>query len=413
MENLKQGMQQPTNCCTYENGAREKSARVSPQQPISCCLYEVGACEKTAPARPQQQAHFCKYETGFFGGKFLPFHIGHLDCVLRCASECEKLYVVLMYNGEEEREILREYTGQFPRKCLDPRYREMAIRAQLRPFENIEVIAYDCAPAFKRSVAEGRHPWYYECQDMVSIMGRFDMAYSSEPEYSRTFREFYHWADAVLVDPTRKRTPISSTQVRNMPFHEAYRYLPREYQVLVNRKVLFTGTESCGKSTLVRKLAAVLNTSFTEEQGKLACERYGVSSPLPEIYPQFVHAQKEANAKAVANANMVALCDTDAVVTAFYLDLYEGEKLPLAWETARGNGWDMVFFVEPCVPWVADGLRLHGDQQTRMEQAARLKTAYGRLGYRLVVLDGDYKANYDHALREIRALLGYRDGEEE
>lgn len=362
---------------------------------------------------PQQPLYRCKYEVGFFGGKFFPFHLGHLDCVLRCASECEKLYVVLMYNGDEERAVLEDYTGKFPRKHLDPRIREMAIRAELRPFENIEVIAYDCAPAYERSVMEGRHPWYYECQDMVRLMGRFDVAYSSEPGYSQTFREFYPWADAVLVDAARERTPISATQVRNMPFYEAYDYLPREYQVLVNRKVLFTGTESCGKTTLARKLAAVLNTSFTVEQGKLACEKYGVPSPLPQMYPQFVHAQMEADARAVASANKVAICDTDALVTAFYLDLYEGGKLPLAWEAARGNEWDIVFFVEPRVPWIADGLRLHSDQTTRIAQASRLKAAYEDLGLRLVVLDGDYRANYERALHEIKTMLGYRDGEGE
>ena len=361
----------------------------------------------------QQPLYSCKYKVGFFGGKFLPFHLGHLDCVLRCASECEKLFVVLMYNGDEEREILQRYRGRFPRKYLEPRIREMAIRAELRPFENIEVIAYDCAPAEERSVAEGRHPWHYECQDMVSLMGKFDVAYSSEPEYSRAFCEFYPWAEAVLVDCGRRRTPISATQVRDMPFCKAYGYLPREYQVLVNRKVLVTGTESCGKSTLVRKLAAALGTSYTEEQGKLACEKYGVTSPLPEMYPQFIHKQREADAKAVSNANMVAICDTDAIVTAFYLELYEGEQLPLAREVARGNDWDLVFFVEPCVPWVADGLRLHNEQETRVEQATRLKEMYEGLGYKLVVLDGDYKANYDCALREIRAMLGYQDGEGE
>ena len=352
----------------------------------------------------------CKYGTGFFGGKFLPFHRGHLDCILRCASECERLYVVLMHGGEEEQRILADYDGRFPVEYLSPHTREIALRSELAPFENIEVISYDCQMADARASAEGKHRWFYECRDMVSLMGRFDVAYSGEPAYSENFRAFYPWADAVLIDRSWNGRP-SGTEIRRMPYYRAYAHLPREYQKLVNKKVLFTGPESCGKSTLVRKLAAVLGTSFTEEMGKLACEKVRLSSPGAALYPGFVFEQEVADMRAVEAANMVALCDTDAVVTEFYLELYEGEKLPIAREAARLNRWDAVFFIEPTVPWVADGLRAHSAQAARRKQAERLKDAYRGLGYELRVLDGDYRENYERALLEIRALLGYEEGE--
>ena len=364
-------------------------------------------------ADQRRSLNSCKYGTGFYGGKFLPFHRGHLDCILRCASECEKLYVVLMLNGDEEREILADYRGSFPPECLSPHTRELAMRAELVPFENIEVLAYDCRGADERAVREGKHPWFYECREMVKLIGKFDVAYSSEPAYSENFRAFYPWAKAVTLDERRSRFPISATAIRAMPFYRAYGSLPREYQKLVNKKVLFTGTESCGKSTLVRKLAAVLGTSFTEEQGKLACERVGLSSPGAVLYPQFVHAQVMADARAVAQANMVALCDTDAIVTEFYLKVLEGHAgLSLAHEVARFNSWDLVFFVEPTVPWVTDGLRMSGQQQEREAQARMLRETYEQLGYRLITLDGDYRQNYERALHEIRVLLGYCEGDE-
>lgn len=370
----------------------------------------------------------CKYRTGFYGGKFLPFHRGHLDCILRAASECEKLFVVLMYGSEEERQILEGFDGgpdgpgdlggrngrkgPFPIEQLSAHIRELALRAELAPFDNIEVVAYDCAEADARAMREGKHPWFYECRDMVQLMGRFDVAYSSEPAYSENFRNFYPWADAVVLDASRSRFPISATAIRSMPFYEAYEHLPREYQKLVNKKVLFTGTESCGKSTLVRKLACVLGTSFTEEQGKLACERVGLPSPGAELYPQFVSAQVMADAEAVRRANRVALCDTDAIVTEFYLKVLEGrDGLPIAREVARLNKWDLVFFVEPTVPWVDDGLRTSARQLEREEQARMLRGMYEQLGYKLVTLDGSYRENYERALHEIRRLLGYCDDE--
>ncbi|WP_350453959.1 AAA family ATPase [Slackia heliotrinireducens] len=360
----------------------------------------------------QRSVKRCTYRTGFFGGKFLPFHRGHLDCILRCASECEKLYVVLMHNGTEEREILANYHDPFPVEHLSRETREMALRSELSPFDNIQVLAYDCREADEWALEQGKHPWFYECQDMVKLMGHFDVAYSSEPEYSECFRMFYPWADAKLVDPGRTRTPISASAIRRMPFYQAYQHLPLEYQKRVNKKVLFTGPESCGKSTLVRKLAAVLGTSFTEEMGKLACEKVKLPSPGAALYPGFVFAQKMADMRAVETANMVALCDTDAIVTEFYLELYENRTLPLVFETAKANSWDKVFFVESTVPWVADGIRTSPEQDIRKQQSEKLKTMYRELGYELTVLDGDYRENYEKALDEIRSLLGYEDGEE-
>ena len=47
-----------------------------------------------------------RYRSGMFGGKFVPFHIGHLYCMDYAASVCDKLYVILFYGGAEEQYIL-------------------------------------------------------------------------------------------------------------------------------------------------------------------------------------------------------------------------------------------------------------------------------------------------------------------
>lgn len=355
---------------------------------------------------PNAASPGCRYKTGFFGGKFLPFHRGHLDAIIRCAAECEHLYVVVMHHGAQENEIRADYKGRLPFDCLDLATRLHAMRAELSVLGNVEVLSYDCRESDERARLEGVHPWTYECLDMVELMGRFDVAYSSEPEYSENFRFFYPWADAVVVDAERLRYPISATQLRNMTFAQAYPHLPREFQRLVNRKVLITGTESCGKSTLVRKLAARLNTTHTEEQGRLVCERYGVSSPKLDLYPSFVYAQKDAERVANENANMVVICDTDAIVTAFYAEEYKGARLDIAYEAAKASGYDKVLFVEPTVAWVDDGLRTMPEQAGRERQAARLKEMYAEAGYELEVLAGDYRGNYEKALASIQELLG-------
>ena len=350
-----------------------------------------------------------RYKTGFYGGKFMPFHVGHLDTIIRCAAECEHLYVVVMHHGDEENEMMENYCHPFPKDCLDPDLRVNALRAQVKPLGNVEVLSYDCREADERASIEGKHLWHYECQDMVELMGHFDVAYSSELEYVGNFRRFYPWADAVVVDVERARFPISATMLRDMPFAKAYPYLPREYQKLINRKVLVAGPESGGKSHLVRELAMMLNTSYTEEMGRLCCEHYSASSPGASFYPGFVFAQKEAERVAIEKANMVAICDSDAIITAFYAEEYEDVHLDVAFEAARASGYDKVLFVEPSNPWVDDGLRTSPEPDERWAQSQKMKEMYAAVGYELEILDENYRSNYEKALASIQKMLGIEE----
>ena len=64
-----------------------------------------------------------------YGGKFLPFHVGHRYCVETAAKECETVYVILFWGGSAEEVIQREHpeiwlsveerTRQMNRICED------------------------------------------------------------------------------------------------------------------------------------------------------------------------------------------------------------------------------------------------------------------------------------------------------
>lgn len=344
------------------------------------------------------------YNVGFYGGKFMPFHKGHLHCILRAASQCNKLYVVIMYNGKEELEILKTET-KFGNKNLTPHIRELAIRKELKSFPNIEIIMYNTQPADDRAIQEGKDLWYYECQDMVNLMGQFDACYSSEPEYHKLFQHYYPWAESIILDDARAAVPISGSQLRNMTVKDAYQYLPRSYQQLVNKKVLFVGTCSCGKTTTIQKLAKYYNTSYSEEQGRLVSESYNIHSPGSEYYNQFVCQQYMANVKAVEDANLVAFLDTDALITRFYNDLYEDSPLPAAEAIAADNQYDLVLFFEPTVPFVHDGMRTKREEAQRWELSQKLKETFLQY-YDIKVLSGTYEENYLNAIKYIDEMLG-------
>ena len=50
-------------------------------------------------------------KVGFYGGKFLPLHNGHIYSILYSARKCDELHVFLFYNTFEEKKKNR-------RKCF-------------------------------------------------------------------------------------------------------------------------------------------------------------------------------------------------------------------------------------------------------------------------------------------------------
>ena len=58
-----------------------------------------------------------KFKAGMYGGKFMPFHKGHLYCVEQASKMCEKLYVILFVGGEQEIKILKKRHEKWLQRC--------------------------------------------------------------------------------------------------------------------------------------------------------------------------------------------------------------------------------------------------------------------------------------------------------
>ena len=46
---------------------------------------------------------------GFYGGKFMPLHKGHLYCIDTAARMCDHVVVIMFINGDDELEILKTH----------------------------------------------------------------------------------------------------------------------------------------------------------------------------------------------------------------------------------------------------------------------------------------------------------------
>ena len=150
---------------------------------------------------------------GFYGGKFLPMHKGHLYCIDVAAAQCDKVVVIMFINGEDELAI---------RKIMDSPELEVSSRiAQLEKvcsmYDNVEFHIIDDMELYRD---DGTTDWDLETPLVRQYVPKMDYVYSSEPSYGEYFSRAYPEAEHILVDVERKTYPISSTMIRAMELLE-------------------------------------------------------------------------------------------------------------------------------------------------------------------------------------------------
>ena len=150
-----------------------------------------------------------KYKVGMYGGKFMPFHKGHLHCVEIASKQCEKLYVILFHGNDQELEILKTRKEEW----LTVKSREEHIKKACEIFDNVEFASIDVTKCKKE---DGSEDWDKETDLVLNVCGHLDAVYGSEPEYADYYSRAYPDAVYEIIDVDRSKFPISGTKLRNM-----------------------------------------------------------------------------------------------------------------------------------------------------------------------------------------------------
>ena len=172
------------------------------------------------------------------------------------------------------------------------------------------------------------------------------------------------------------------------------------------RRVVVTGSESTGKSTLAAALAAHYGTAWSPEY-----VREYVAARKEPVRAEDVEAigkgQMQAQDALTGRSDRLLIHDTDLLSTAVYSRHYFGDCPAWIEEELRRRKADLYLLAGIDVPWEADGnQRDRGDRRDEMHDLFR--DALIRSGFPFVELSGPHERRLEAAIRSVDSIFARR-----
>ena len=172
------------------------------------------------------------------------------------------------------------------------------------------------------------------------------------------------------------------------------------------KRVVLTGSESTGKTTLAARLATHYGVEWVPE----FVREYAVQKSAPLEFADhgpIAHGQMELEDeyrhRAEARGDGLLIADTDLLSTVVYCAHYFGRCPPWIENAARARQPDLYFLLDIDIPWLPDPVRDRGE--SREEMQGLFRGAVERSGVPFVLIAGDEEARFERAVMAIDSLL--------
>ena len=269
---------------------------------------------------------------GLVLGKFLPPHAGHHELVDFALRRCERVTVLVLGSASEDiplalrRDWMRE--------------RHPAPRV---------IAGWDELPI------DFEEPYVHDLH--IALMERLlsepiDAVFTGEA-YGELLAE--RWG----VEHVRHQRGgvISGTAVRANPA-AWWSSLTPAVRAYFCRRVVITGAESTGTTTLARAFAERLGTVWVPEVGRAVSEARGIPARwTDEDFAVIARRQQRDEDRLARVSGPVLVCDTDALATCIWHERYMGRSTAAVEALASTRSYALSVLTSDDIPFVQDGLR--------------------------------------------------------
>lgn len=339
-----------------------------------------------------------EYKVGMYGGSFDPLHLGHISDIIKAASVCEELYVVISWCEG------RESTSK------ELRYRW--ILNTTRHLPNVRILLIEDKAVSKEAYNTDFY-WEKGARDIKNAIGKPIDAVFCGSDYLGTNRfESLYGEESQVIYFDRSEVPVSSTDIRTWA-GKYWDYVPGICRDYYARKVLIVGSESTGKSTLTQNLALAYNTNFVAEYGRVSSDHAGGEDfMLAQDLYEILLRQRIQIMDAAKQSNRILFVDTDALTTLFYSRFLLGDSPDteqcrrMATAIHEMTQWDLVLFLEPDTEFVQDGTRNEKIRDERRRFSDMLLDTFMEHQVELVKVKGSYLERFETAKHLIAERFG-------
>lgn len=293
------------------------------------------------------------YDHGLIVGKFWPFHLGHSHLIKTACKQCKRVTVGILAHPDQDipLEVRQAWISEI--------HPDVHLVAEIDPVP----------PGVDGTNAWDRH--------LEIIRGMLDApvdAVFTSDAYGEGLAERLK-ADWVQVDPDRSTFPVSGTEIRKAPY-ENWHFLPPPVRAWYVRRVVVTGAESTGTTTLALSLADTLNCPFVPEYGRTYTLERAPVSDAPWKLEELEHIARTQiemeNDAARKSQNGWLVADTDALTTALWQERYFGERSEGMADILNTQVQPFAYFLSADdIPFIPDRIREGGPERGIMQARFR------------------------------------------
>ncbi|MDA0173938.1 AAA family ATPase [Solirubrobacter taibaiensis] len=269
---------------------------------------------------------------GLVLGKFLPPHGGHHELVDYALTQCERV-TVLVLGSKTERiplHLRREWMrARHPGARVVAGWDEIPV-----DFDDPHV-----------------HDLHIELMERL-LNEPIDAVFTGEGYGDLLARR---WGVEHVCHP--RSGLISGTQVRADPA-AFWDQLTPPVRAYLARRVVITGAESTGTTTLARALAERLDTNWVPEVGRAVTEARGIDYEWTDAdFAMIARRQQRDEDRAARISGPVLVCDTDALATCIWQERYLGRSTADVEAIAASRRYALTVLTADDIPFVQDGYR--------------------------------------------------------